>query len=83
MENILPVKCNPKLGNFVQNLTLLYLMNHTVDDLLALKKTVDDALEANRNLSKKIVQQKTESVLHDRITVLSRWNLYRRLWSKS
>jgi hypothetical protein len=57
-------------------------MNHTVDDLLALKKTVDEALEANRNLRKKIVKQKSDSALHNRIVTLGRWSTYRKLWSK-
>jgi hypothetical protein len=57
-------------------------MNHNTHDLLALKKTVDDALEANRNLRKKIVKQKMDSVLQNRIVVLSRWSTYRKLWSK-
>ncbi len=57
-------------------------MNRTVDDLLELKKTVDDALKANRNLSKKIVQQQSDSVLQNRIARLSRWSTYRKLLSK-
>ncbi|WP_342644701.1 hypothetical protein [Mucilaginibacter sp. CSA2-8R] len=57
-------------------------MSYTVDDLIALKKTVDDALEANHNLSKKIVQRKTDPILQNRIARLSRWSTYRKLLSK-
>ncbi len=56
-------------------------MNHTVDELIALKKTVDDALEANRNLRKKIVTQKQDAVLAHRIALLTRWSTYRKWWS--
>lgn len=57
-------------------------MNHSADDLLALKKDVNEALEANRNLRKKIVQQKADNVFQNRVTVLGRWNIYRKLWNR-
>jgi len=57
-------------------------MNNSTDDLLALKKDVNEALEANRNLRKKIVQQKTDNVFQNRVAILSRWSTYRKLWTK-
>jgi hypothetical protein len=57
-------------------------MNHTTNDLLALKKNVDEALEANRNLHNKIAKQKSDSVLQNRIAVLGRWSTYRKLLRK-
>lgn len=57
-------------------------MNHSVDDLLALKKDVNEALEANRNLRKKIVQQKADNVFQNRVAVLGRWSTYRKLWNR-
>ncbi len=69
------------VGNIVQNRTLANSMNHTVDELIALKKTVDEALEANRNLRKKIVTQKQDAVLANRISILTRWSTYRKWWN--
>lgn len=57
-------------------------MNRSVIDLIALKKSVNDALEANRDLRKKIVKQKADITLQNRIAVLSRWSTYRKLLSK-